>query len=274
MARVRRGPLHVVRLLAPGIVPRVFGWGSVAIVTAAFLWLSPISPVALWRADVLLGHGSPMSAIYIYDSIAHTNPLPNLRTAALERSALTWSVELGMPNEARDRLEQLLLERMSDADRALMLDRVGELLLLEGYTLDAARRLREAHDIAPDLPEAPERMARAARAAATGGDLELAGRIWRRLGDAHPDERARSELGLANVALSAGNIEVALEAFEAASKYATAPELAGVASLGSATCLERLGALDQALAELDDADLPSAVVERRAAQIQARKAIH
>lgn len=222
----------------------------------------------------MLGHGSPLAATEIYDSIANMNPLPNLRAAALERSALTWSVELGMPQEARVRLEQLLHQRMSDKERADLLDRVGELLVLEGHTLDAARRLREAHDIAPDLPEASERLARAARAAATGGDLDLAARLWRRLGEAHPEELARSELGLANVALSMGNVEVALRAFEAATKAATAPEIEGVARLGAATCLERLGALDQALAELDEADLPSEVAERRAAQIQARKAIH
>jgi tetratricopeptide (TPR) repeat protein len=278
MVRVRRGPLQIIRLLAPTAVPRVLGWGSVALVGAAFLWWSPLSPVALWRADVMLGQGSPLGATEIYDAIAQSNPLPHLRAAALERSALTWSVELGMPQEARVRLEMLLHQNMTEPERADLLDRVGELLVLEGHTIEAARRLREAHDIAPEVPEAAERMMRAARAASAGGDLELAARLWRRLGDAHPEERARSELGLANVALSKGDVEVALQAFEAASEFAKAlamggPELSSVASLGSATCLERLGELDEALAELDEADLPEEVIERRAARIRAREAI-
>jgi tetratricopeptide (TPR) repeat protein len=226
----------------------------------------------------MLGHGSPLAATELYDAIAHTNPLPHIRAQALERSALTWSVELGMPQEARIRLEELLHEEMTDPQRADLLDRVGELLILEGHVLEAARRLREAHDIAPEMAGASERLARAARAAASGGDLDLAARLWRRLGDAHPEERARSELGLANVALSKGDMEVALQAFEAASKFAGdlavgGHEVASVASLGSATCLERLGELDEALAELDEADLPSEVVERRAARIRAREAI-
>ncbi|MEQ1505387.1 MAG: hypothetical protein ABMB14_24355, partial [Myxococcota bacterium] len=104
MAAIRRGPLQVVSLLAPSVVPRVLGWGSVAIGVAIFLWTSPVSPCALWRADVMLGHGNPYGATLLYDQIAKTNPLPNVRAAALERSALTWSVELGMPTNARDRL--------------------------------------------------------------------------------------------------------------------------------------------------------------------------
>lgn len=273
MSRVRRGPLQIVRLLAPAVVPRVIGWGSVAIGLALFLWTSPISPVALWRADVMLGHGQPFDAIRVYDAIAKTNPLPSLRAAALERSALTWSVELGAPHEAQARLELRLHQRMSDEERADVLDRLGQMLILEGRQLEAARRLREAHDIAKHVPGAPDRMARAARTAAFGGDLELAARLWRRLGTDHPEQRARSELGLANVALSQGDVEVALVSYEAADDHAFDPDVASAASLGAATCLERLGEFDEALAELDDADLPPQVRESRAKKIRAREAI-
>lgn len=273
MARLRRGPLQIVRLLAPSIVPRVFGWGSVAIGMAIFLWTSPVSPVALWRADVMLGHGNPFQAIQVYDAISKTNPLPSVRAAALERSALTWSVELGAPHEAQARLEQRLYQRMSDEERATVLDRLGQMLILEGRQLEAARRLREAHDIAKNLPEAPDRMARAARTAAFGGDLELAARLWRRLGTDHPEQAARSELGLANVALSQGDVEEALGNYLAAADHAFDPDVASAASLGAATCLERLGDFDEALAQLEGADLPPQVRESRAKQIQAREAI-
>lgn len=260
-------------MLAPGVVPRVLGWSSVAIGVALFLWTSPVSPVALWRADVMLGHGSPIEAIGLYDAIAATNPLPWVRAAALERSALTWSVELGQPSEARERLERRLNQHMSSAEQADVLDRVGQLLLLEGQSLDAAVRLREAHDIAKDAPGASDRLARAARAAANGGDLDLSARMWRRMGQDHPEQLARSELGLANVALARGEVEEALASYEAAAKHAVDKNIVSVASLGAATCLERLGDLDQALAELDAADLPPEVHASRAAQIRAREAI-
>ncbi|MEQ1505473.1 MAG: tetratricopeptide repeat protein, partial [Myxococcota bacterium] len=160
-----------------------------------------------------------------------------------------------------------------DDERADLLDRVGQLLMLEGEHLDAARRLREAHDIAPEAHGAAERLARAAGSAAMGGDLDLADRMWRRMGQAHPDQLARSELGLANVALARGRVEEALASYEAASNHAFDPDVSSVASLGAATCLERLGDLDEALAELDAADLPPEVHASRAAQIRAREAV-
>ncbi|MEQ1567850.1 MAG: tetratricopeptide repeat protein [Myxococcota bacterium] len=270
---VRRGSLQVVKLLAPSMVSRVLGWSALTLGFALFLWTSPASPVALWRADVWLGHGRPYDAALLYDRIAQLNPLPHLRAAALERSALTWSVELGDPHEARDRLEERLHQWMAEPDRADLLQRIGELLLLEGEQLEAARRFREAHDLAPFEPEATERLARAARAAATADDLDLAARLWRRLGQTHPEALSRAELGLANVALSRGDVEGALVAYENAVDHAFDADVASVASLGAATCLERLGNLDLALAQLEEADLPDAVRASRAAQIKARGAI-
>jgi tetratricopeptide (TPR) repeat protein len=265
--------MDVLRLLAPAVAPGVLGWGSVAIGVAIFLWTSPVSPVALWRADVLLGQGRAHDATALYDAIAATNPIPGVRARALDRSALTWSVELGQPTEARVRLEELLYHRMSRAEQAEVLDRVGQLLLLEGQPLDAAVRLREAHDIAKELPTAPARLARAARAASLGNDLELSARMWRRMGQDHPSELARAELGLANVALTRGDVEEALASYQAAAAHAVDAEIASAARLGAATCLERLGDLDQALAALDSADLPPAVFESRAARIRAREAL-
>lgn len=270
---VRRGYRQVVRLLAPSIVPRVIGWSAVAIGFSMFLWTSPASPAALWRADVMLGHGEALEASEVYDAIARSNPLPRVRALALERSALTWSVELGDAHEARLRLEQRLFQNMDDAERADLLDRIGQLLVLEGEQLEASRRFREAHDIAPYLPAGPERLAKAARSAAIAGDLDLSARLWRRMGQTHPEDLGLSELGLANVALSNGDVEGALKYYESASNHAFDSDVASVASLGAATCLERLGNLDEALAELDAADLPDAVHASRAARIKAREAI-
>lgn len=267
------GTLRIVRHIAPAAVNRMIGRALFAGGFLLFLWGFPASPFALYRADVMLGTGNPTQAVRVYDAIARYNPLASVRGLALERAATALSVELGEPGEARVRLEDRLYMRMSDEARASLLERVGELLVQEGEQLDAARRLRESHDIAPDLREAPGRLDRAARAAAGGGNYELAGRLWRRLGQVHPEHLARSELGLANIALAQGDVLNALQSFQTAADHAFDPDVASVANLGAATCLERLGNLDEALAELDEADLPQAVHDSRAAQIRARGAI-
>jgi tetratricopeptide (TPR) repeat protein len=93
------------------------------------------------------------------------------------------------------------------------------------------------------------------------------------MGQTHPEDLGLSELGLANVALSNGDVEGALKYYENSSSHAFDSDVASVASLGAATCLERLGNLDEALAELDAADLPDDVRASRAARIKAREAI-
>lgn len=267
------GSRRVVRHVAPSAMARLVGRAMFGGGFLLFMWAFPGSPFALYRADVMLGTGNPTMAVKVYDAIASTNPLASVRGEALERAAVALSVELGEPGEARARLEQRLLMRMPDEARATLLDRIGELLVQEGEDLDAARRLREAHDIAPNLRLAPGRLERAARAAAAGGNLELADRLLRRLGQTHPEQFSRSELAVANIALSQGDVQSALVAFQNASSHAFDADVAAVAYLGSATCNERLGNLEQALADLALADLPREVYESRAGQIRARTAI-
>jgi len=270
---VRRGILSVVRLVLPGTVGRVLGWSAVMAVTGAFLWGSPVSPLAMWRADLLLGSGHPYQAALTYDAIASYNPMPGLRAEAMRRSALTWSVELALPREARRRLESLLREPMSPQDRAVVLERVGHLYLEEDRPLDAARRLREAHDIAPDADGAEMRLMRSARAAAAGGDSRDADQSLRRLGRIHPAWQAKADLARADLALGDGHPAVALGLYERAAEGTTDPDEASVARLGVATCLERLGQLDQALAALDAAGLPPEVRASRERSIQERAAL-
>jgi tetratricopeptide (TPR) repeat protein len=242
-------------------------------VTGAFLAGSPGSPLAMWRADLLLGSGRPYQAALVYDAIAAYNPMPGLRVEAMRRSALTWSVELALPREARRRLEALLREPMAPEERAVVLERVGHLYLEEDRPLDAARRLREAHDIAPDADGAEMRLMRSARAAAAGGDSRGADQSLRRLGSIHPEWQAKADLARADLALGDGHPGVALGLYERAAEGTDDPDEAAVARLGVATCLERLGQLDKALAALDAAGLPPEVRASRERSIQERAAL-
>ncbi len=258
---------------APPTVARVLGWGAVAGVLVGLVWAHPASPCALWRGDVALGNGRPHAAVARYDDVARTHPSEGVRAEALRRSALLWEVELGHPSQARARLEELLRLAMTDTERADVLERVGLLLLDEGHPLEAARRLREAHDVDPQASDAPQRLVRSARAAASAGDLTLAERTWRRLGKLHPVHLARANVGRGHLRLQRGDAEGALTMYEAGVDHAYDPDVAAVARLGVATCLERLGDLDQALAELDAAELPPEVLDRRAGSIKARDAL-
>jgi tetratricopeptide (TPR) repeat protein len=159
------GLVTVVRLVAPALVPRSLTYGLVALLGAGFLWSSPLSPIPLPRADVMLGRGDALGAVQLYDTVATRNPLPTVRAAALERAASVWAFELMVPREARERLERLLWYRPSRTDTAALLARIGGLLLEERDYAAAAIRFREAHDLAPMSPEAADRLAAAASAA-------------------------------------------------------------------------------------------------------------
>lgn len=273
MTPVRRGLLGVVRLVAPGALPRLVAGSAFAAAVGAFLWASPLSPCALWRADVLLAEGDPLAAVGVYEAVARENPMPGVRRLAVQRAAATWAADLDVPSEARRLLEGLLVVPMSAAERASVADRVGELLLAEGRLAEAAVRLREAHDLDPTSPSAAGRLARSARASALADDDGAAEQSWRRLGRLHPEQLARAELGRANLALGRGQMAEALALYGAAVDHAFDPDVASVARLGAATCLERLGDLDEALAELDGADLPREVREQRASTIHERASV-
>lgn len=270
MARDPEGLLEVVRVLAPSLVPRAIAWGAVAAASAVFLWMSPQSPLALQRADVLLGHGRALEAARIYDGVAEASPWPALREASLARSAVTWEVELDAPREARLRWERLLWYRPGRSETAELLARIGGLLVEEGQFADAAVRLREAHDLAPQAREAGERLAAAATAADHAKDRRLADALWKRLGKTHPEQVARAELARGTLALHRGETESALGAFRRAEGGTFDPDLAAAAALGATVCLSRLGDVPGALSTLEEADLPPGVAGPRQQALRSR----
>ncbi len=240
------------------------GFGAVAV------WLHPASPLALGWGDLAVGRGRPQIAVRAYDAVGHRHPWASVRAEAFLRSARVWAVELGDPEEARVRYEWALPLPMSAPDRADMLEHLAELLDDVGRHRDAAQRFREARDLDPAAPRAATRLVRSARSAARGGDRATADRTWRRLADEHPVAAGRAFLGRANLELAEGRTVPALRFYERAVDQSFDPSVTATAQLGIATCLERLGDLDEAIRELDEADLPRSIVERRERSIRAR----
>lgn len=270
MQRDPEGLLGVVGHLAPLFTTRVKLITGLALALSALIWGSPLSPLGLWHGDMLVASGRPEAAVAAYDAVATINPLLSLRVDALERSANTLAMDLGDVRGARARLERLLSVTKGRPAQAALLDRIGTLLEAEGAEAEAVVRLRESHDLFPQAPEAADRLARAASIASRIGDLEQADRLWKRLGKKHPERAALAELGRGDAALRQGRIQEALGAYVRASNHTFDPDLAAAAKFGSSICLERLGDLEEALADLDEAELPSNVFEQRANQMRDR----
>lgn len=236
------------------------------------LWLAPISPLAISRADVALGQGDPVRAVRLYDQVARWTPVASVRARALDRGAAVYSTELNDAASARERLERLVDEIALDpADEARIRGRIGRLYLRERRPTKAAKSLLAAVDLDPDAVESPRRLVLAARALAEAGHPRKAAVVWERLGDAHTPWRSRSWLGLAELHLAAGDVIHALPLFEDVVAHGT-PEEQSAARLGVSVCQERLGDLDEAVAALTEADLPDMVRRSRENALRARQA--
>jgi len=257
-------------LLFPGLTPaRLLSISAVLVAVAVFLVSSPLSPFALWYADAQLGAGQADVAAAHYDAIARSNP--SLAPTALRRSAQVWAVELRQPAGARRRMERLLAVGDAGLDRARLEARIGTLLLREGRPRAAGRHFLAAFDEAPDSKAAHRRLLAAAEAIDESGDREDALATWERLARAFPQHAPRAAIARGDLALAQGHTERALAMYEVAAAHGDG-DLAAIGRLGSATCLERLGSLDEAIAELDAAELPSGVADSRIDGMRARAA--
>ncbi len=242
----------------------IYGTGALTLCGLVF-GLSPLSPLALGAGDLMLGVGRADLAVWQYDAIAQQNPDPYLRVKALERSASVWSIELGDRTEARKRLFTLTQLNVGVAQVASVHAEIGALFDEQHKPRQAARHYGQAHQLDPAGAEAADRLARAAEILQREGLDKKALQAWTDLANAHPNYRARADLGQAQIRLAQGDEQWALGLFESAENGEG--DLAAIARLGAATCLERLGDLDEALAALDAADLPEEVRETRAVEI-------
>lgn len=257
-----------------GLGPVVGGVLALGALTATLVFVvpHPAAPWALQVADSSLGAGRPDQAVLRYDAIARINPDAELRTLARRRAALVYATQLMQPDQARHQLEGLLAVTGAPEPRAELLESIGELLLEEGTPEGAAARFQGAAKAAPESPRAGERLLRAGRTLAHARRDKQADALLRRVGRDHPELAGHAELERANLKLRRGRIEQALTRFEAAIASTYDPDVLSVARLGRTTCLERLGDLDSALAELEEIDdLDDSVRGQREASMRSRR---
>lgn len=255
-----QGPRSVLRAVA-GVV---CGW--------AMLVALPVSPLALDGADLLAASGHSELAAEHYERIGAWNPLVEVRSSARLRAARLSLDELQDVSRARRQLEALLSDRGFGEEAARAWERLGRLQEAEGDLAAAAQSYQHAYRSHRVSVQARRRLILAARTRAEAGHRQISSKLWSRLAKRYPEERARSLVGQARLSLLAGDAQEALNLYERAIPHANDPDLRRVARLGAATCLERLGDLDEALAEIDGAFLPDTVAERRRQGMQSRRA--
>lgn len=243
---------------------------SLAVLGAA-MWVLPGSPVTLWRADAAVGAARVVDAVALYDDVASSGWTQGLRRRALHRSAALYSTDLARPAQARAQLERLLSLESDPLREAELHERIGHLWAVSREPALAGRSFMAAHAALPTHSRAPERLVLAGRAVAEAGKVLHASEIWEQLGEAYPTHRSIARLAQARIALANDDAQAAHRLFSEALTTARSADERAAARLGVATSLERLGNLDEAIAELDQLDLPGGVRDRRLDSLRVRR---
>jgi len=251
-----------------GTVGTAFG----AAVAVGLLWLSPVSPMALSQGDVAVGNGQPDVAVARYDQVARYSPFRSLREEALWRGAMVSAVDLGDDKGALKRFRTLLAHMPDSEHAAEAWDQIGHLLIARDQrNADAGVAFGHSFRIAPGDAQADQRLTRSAHSYAEANLLVRSDRAYEQLARTFPELKARSLIGRAENEMLRKNIQEALALYEDAIPHANDANVRAVARFGAASCLERLGNLDEAIAALDSADVPTEVSERRRTGISNRR---
>lgn len=243
-----------------------------ALVVGAVGWWAPVSPVAMARADVMYGNGNLLGAEGAYAQIGQWHPLAAIRVDANLRAATIATVDLASPQTARTYLERVIATSSApQAVRAEAWERLGH---LEWNTFqrpdEAASAFQMAYELDMIGEHAARRLVLAARARTEAGRHEPALAAWERVARRVPSQRALARVSQASLRLALGDEAGALQAYEAAIASTTDPALLQVARLGMATCKERMGMVQAALADVSSADLPADVAAERERRLAER----
>ena len=158
----------------------------------------------------------------------------------------------------------------SRAEQAEIWEQIGLLGLALDAPVDAADAFLTAYHLQPDAHAAADRLVRAARAFAVAGNTDRATAAWMQVENISSSHQTLAWISQAELLSASGDDEPALQLYQRTMSDGCDDGLMTIARLGAATCLERLGYLNDALAEMDGADLPSEVLETRQEGIQNR----
>jgi len=232
------------------------------------VWYSPVSPVALYLADARINDGPFEVVVARYEQIVRHHWSERTRTRALKRASQLYELN-SQEVEGLLGLYQLANTPSQVADLEAQ---IGMQYVERGESSKGALWLERSHRSAEDAPEAGARLLLAAQARFETGQFTKAEKLYLMVGRKYPQLGPEADIGLAELLLSVGRARAALKHFERASRHAEQSPLKALAQFGVATCLERLGQLDAALAEMDEVDLPERVLDERREGIRAHQA--
>lgn len=245
--------------------------GALAL-TLPVLWMAPISPLAMERGNVLYGLGHIDDAITHFDRVGRMHPLGSMRVAANERAATVAMVDLVDSIAARAYLTRVIESSASTPEtKANAWERLADLAWTSmNDPEEAAAAYQMAYELDMMGPHAARRLMASARARTESGATQRALEAWERVAKRLPKERPHARIAQASLLLSGGDTISALEHYEEALATGSDPTVLQVARLGMATCKERMGQIDEAIADIDAADLPSDVATERQRRLSER----
>ena len=232
------------------------------------VWYSPFSPVALQLADATIASTTYEESFSRYAQIARLHWSKEVRAKALRRATLIHRLEGSSDIE----LNALLEFVESPEQEAMVQAQLGFYYQAQGRPLEAAIWLERAQQTWPSDSEAGQRLLMAARAREAASQLSKAEKLYERLAKRYKGLGAQADIGLAELLLASGKARSAKRYFERAARRAKTDDLSALAQFGIATCLERMGNLEEALAEMDELDLPPKMLDERRDGIRAHQA--
>ena len=149
---------------------------------------------------------------------------------------------------------------------------LGAYYLRKDRPADGATWLELSQQTAPEHADAGTRLLMAARAREASSQQAKAEKLYERLGKRYKLLGAQADIGLAELLLASGRARSAKRYFERAARRAKTDNVRALAQFGIATCFERMGKLEAALAEMDALDLPTKMLDERRDGIRAHQA--
>jgi tetratricopeptide (TPR) repeat protein len=254
-------PLSTTRLLT---VPRILLWGSVLILSAWLAVTSPLSPLALRRAETLLIAGRAVEAADLFERVAVFYPDPDVRVEAWMQAAMIWMVDRPDPHRARSCLLQVIESpHASDALRATAWERLA--LVLAGplnQPSEASNAWKMAYDTAPDDPRSTLRLEAAARTMTEAGHPDDAYAMWDKVARHDPDRKAAVKLAQAQILLTKSRLGQAQQHFKAAVEAGDDSPLADLAREGKVAVEDRMERLKSTMIEFESRDIPLELKKR------------
>lgn len=238
--------------------PRLLGWGLVLGLAAFLVGWTPLSPLALSRADVLVAAGRFEEAGQLYEQVGLRNLVAEVRREGWMRATLVWMTDHRDPLRARTCAQQILQDaEATDAQRALAWERLGRLLAGPlARPEEAAGAWRMAYETAPEDPQAGERLVASARVMTEAGHADEAHAVWEKVARRFEQHRAEARLAQADILLAKGRLGQAREAYKGAIEAAQIEADKALASEGREVVEERMERLRTALSALEARDLP------------------